>query len=433
MIAGIATGSTQIRQMPHFSVVIATFNAARWIVPTIHSALDQTYRDFEIIVVGDGCTDDTADVVASHFADSVRWTNLVRNSGGQSTPNNEGIRLARGTHIAYLGHDDIWSRRHLEQLAGVVRERDPDFAVSGAVFHGPPGSCYYQTTGLFDDPSAPEREFFPPSSFAHRRDLVDRIGFWRDPSELRAPADCEFLLRAVEHRCTFASTGTITVHKFAAGHRYLSYRFPSDLEQRQLLKRLAREGGEVVILDEIQRAIANGADHSSVRYMDFERFRAGELFRKNRGNKGLDAPPFVAIDGHRWLPVEPFPAGLDWYEVEERSLVGRFRWSGPNPNARYLVNVRLNGKARLRIHILAFAADDLANSLKVDIDEREAPFTCSRNPTGGYVLALDGLVGPVDDGLVLRFRLPRCARLHDDPGHRRAGLALRGIEIVPVE
>src|SRR4029077_8439814 len=158
-----------------------------------------------------------------------------------------------------------------------------------------------------------------------------------------------------------------------------------------------------------------------------------ELFRKNRGNKGLDAPPSAAIENHRWLPVEPFPAGLDWYEVEERWLVGRLRWSGPNPNARYLVNVRLNGKARLRIHILAFAADDLASSLKIEVDERDAPFVCTRDRTGGYVLALEGLVGPVDDGLVLRFRLPRCSRLLNDPGHRRAGLALRGIEIVPVE
>ena len=417
--------------MPHFSVVIAAYNAARWIVPTIRSALDQTYRDFEIIVVGDGCTDDTADVVATHFADSVRWTNLARNSGGQSTPNNEGIRLARGTHVAYLGHDDIWSRRHLEQLAGVVRECDPDFAVSGAIYHGPPGSCYYQTTGLFDDPSAPEREFFPPSSFAHRRDLVDRIGFWRDPNELRAPADCEFLLRAVEHRCTFASTRTITVHKFAAGHRYLSYRFPSDLEQRQLLERLARDGGEAEILDEIQRAITNGAEHSSVRYTDFAEFGAGELFRKNRGNKGLDVLPPTTVDRPRWFPAEPFPAGLDWYEIEERWLVGRLRWSGPNPNARYPVNVRLDGKARLRIHILAFAADDLASSLKIDVDERDAPFVCTHTPTGGYVFALQDPIGPIADGLVLRFRLPRCARLLSDP--RRAGLALRGIEIVPVE
>jgi hypothetical protein len=167
--------------------------------------------------------------------------------------------------------------------------------------------------------------------------------------------------------------------------------------------------------------------------MDFGRFGAGELFRKNRGNKGLDALPPTPVDRHRWLPVEPFPAGLDWHELEERSLVGRLRWSGPNPNARYLVNVRMDGKARLRIHILAFADDELATSLKVDVDDRDAPFAVTRNATGGYVLALEDPVGPVDGGLVLRFRLPRCSRLRNDARHRRVGLALRGIEIVPAE
>jgi hypothetical protein len=165
--------------------------------------------------------------------------------------------------------------------------------------------------------------------------------------------------------------------------------------------------------------------------MDFAQFDAGELFRKNRGNKGLDALPPTTVDRPRWLPVEPFPAGLDWHEIEERWPVGRLRWSGPNPNARYLVNVRLNGKARLRIHILAFAANDLASSLRIDVDERDAPFVCTHTPTGGYVIALDDPVGPIADSLILRFRLPRCARLLNDP--RRAGLALRGIEILPAE
>src|SRR6266480_1764706 len=107
--------------MPHFSVVIAAFNAARWIVPTVRSALDQTSADHEIIVIGDVCTDQTGEVLISNFGNAVRWKNLDHNSGGQSYPNNEGVRLSRGTHIAYLGHDDIWSPRHLELLAGVIR------------------------------------------------------------------------------------------------------------------------------------------------------------------------------------------------------------------------------------------------------------------------------------------------------------------------
>lgn len=418
--------------MAHFSVVIAAFNAAAWITHTIRSALDQTYRDYEIIVIGDGCTDQTGVILKSNFGESVTWKNLDRNSGGQSCPNNEGIRLSRGTHIAYLGHDDIWSPRHLERLAGVVLTINPDFAVSGAVYHGPPGSRYYNITGIFDDPRTAEKEFFPPSSFAHRRDVVDRIGFWRDPNLLRAPADCEFLLRAASQGCSFASTKAITVHKFAAGHRYLSYRFPSGLEQKRMLERLSAPGGEARVVEEIQKDIADGADNSPIRHGNFDRFAAGDLYRRNRRTKGLEKPPLVVVDKPRRLAVERFPAGLDWYELEDHPLHGAFRWSGPNPNPRYLLNVRLTGGFRLRIHVLAFADEDVADLLELDVDDRAVAFVRERSRAGTYILTVAPLPGPVADGLVLRFRLPHCVRLPNDPHHRRAGLALSSIEVVPV-
>jgi hypothetical protein len=418
--------------MPYFSIVIAAFNSASWIVPAVRSALDQTFVDHEIIVIGDGCTDRTGEILTSNFGNAIQWKNLERNTGGQSFPNNEGIRLSRGTHIAYLGHDDIWSPRHLEQLAGVIRARDPDFAVSGAVYHAPPGSRYYQTTGIFDDPRTAEREFFPPSSFAHRRDVVERIGFWRDPERIRAPADCEFLLRAAERGCSFASSKTITVHKFAAGHRFLSYRFPSGTEQQRLLERMHAPGGEARILEEIRRDIAEGADHPPIRYSGFDHLAPGELYRRNRRTKGLDKAPPILINGPRRLAVEPFPAGLDWYELEEHPILGFVRWSGPNPNPRYPVNVRLTGGFRLRIHVLAFADQGLAALLELDVNGREAAFIRKRNADGTYILAVETMDGPVGDGLVLRFRLPHCVRLRNDPRHRQAGLALSGIEVVPM-
>ena len=418
--------------MPHFSVVIAAFNAARWIVPTVRSALNQSYADYEIIVIGDGCTDQTGDILISNFGNAVRWKNLDRNSGGQSYPNNEGIRLSHGTHIAYLGHDDIWSPRHLEQLAGVMRTQKADFAVSGAVYHGPPGSRYYQITGIFDDPRTAEKEFFPPSSFAHRRDVVDRIGFWRDPSQLRAPADCEFLLRAAGLGCSFASTKTITVHKFAAGHRYLSYRFPSGKEQERMLDRLSAPGGEARILEEIQKDIADGADSPPIRYVSFDGVPAGDLYRRNRRAKGLDKTPPILVDRPRRLPVDRFAAGLDWYEPEEHPLHGSFRWSGPNPNPLYLLNVRLTGGFLLRIHVIAFAADDLAEVLKLDVNDRDVAFVRERDTAGTYVLMVAPVAGPVRDGLIVRFRLPHCVRLPNDRHHRRAGLALGSIDVVPL-
>ena len=415
-------------QTPSFSVAIAAFNAAEWIVPTVRSALDQTYPASEIIVIGDGCTDRTGEVLAANFGSAVRWVNLDRNSGGQSVPNNEAIARSRGTHVAYLGHDDIWSPRHLERVAEIVRAGNPDFAVSGAVYHGPAGSRFYQITGLFDDPRVAAEEFFPPSSFAHRRDVVDRIGSWREPDLLREPADCEFLLRAVARGCSFASTKTITVHKFAAGHRYLSYRYRSGVEQQRMLERLSSEEGEAQLLREIEADIAAGADHPPVRYLDFRAFDRGELYRRNRSAKGLDAGAPIRVDAPTRFPVQDFPAALDWHELERHPRYGPFRWSGPNPNPRYFLSVRLADTFLLRIHVLALADPSLAGTLRLEVNDREVPFTRTRSPTGMHVLTTATMAGSVEDGLVIRPCLARCVRL---PDGRRAGLALSAIEVVP--
>src|SRR5688572_8257735 len=75
---------------PSISVVIATYNRSRMLAYAIESVLRQTFTDWELIVVGDACTDDTAEVVARYVAADprVRFVNLERNWGEQSAPNN---------------------------------------------------------------------------------------------------------------------------------------------------------------------------------------------------------------------------------------------------------------------------------------------------------------------------------------------------------
>ena len=361
----------------------------------------------------------------------MRWENLHRNYGSQSYPNNEGIRLSRGTHVAYLGHDDIWSPQHLEKLAAVIRIADPDFAVSGAVYHTPPGSKYYQFTGIFDDPSTAEREFFPPSSLAHRREIIQKIGPWRDPRDISAPVDCEFLLRAAANGCSFASTKVITTHKFAAGHRYLSYRFPSLHEQERMLERLLLAGGETDVLREIEDDLADGAEAPPVHYFDFSRFAPGQLYREARQYKGLDRPPLLDVE--KALAIKPgtSPAALDWYAPEEHPVYGRFRWSGPNPNPLYLLPARIMGAFYLRIHVIAFADPGLVGTLKIELNDVPAALIVEPVDDGTYVLtARPGFVDPVTDGLKVCFRMPYSTRAPADPFRRRIGIAVGVIRIV---
>ena len=97
------------------SVVIPTFNYARFVGDAVESALGQTYPDLEVIVVDDGSTDDTQRML-KRFGSRIRY--VYQNNRGLSAARNTGIRLANGEWIALLDSDDVWHRQKTEvQLA----------------------------------------------------------------------------------------------------------------------------------------------------------------------------------------------------------------------------------------------------------------------------------------------------------------------------
>jgi glycosyltransferase involved in cell wall biosynthesis len=108
---------------PRVSVVIPAYNAARYIRETLDSVLAQTYRSLEIIVVDDGSTDQTRDLVLA-YGDRVRYV-WQPNSGGCSSPRNYGLRLASGEIVAFLDSDDLIAPERIETAVAVLTRR-PD-------------------------------------------------------------------------------------------------------------------------------------------------------------------------------------------------------------------------------------------------------------------------------------------------------------------
>ncbi len=94
--------------MTTVSVVIPTFNRRQWISATVESVLAQTFRDLEVIVVDDGSTDGSADMLDEAFGDRIRIERLPSNLG-RSTARNVGWALAKGEFVAFLDSDDLWS------------------------------------------------------------------------------------------------------------------------------------------------------------------------------------------------------------------------------------------------------------------------------------------------------------------------------------
>jgi hypothetical protein len=411
-------------------VVVAAYNSSDRIVPTLRSALAQTYARREVIVVGDGCTDDTGDVIRNNFGDRVRWINLKRNFGTQAGPNNRGIRAARGTHIAYLGHDDIWSPHHLAALAATIAASDPDFAVSGAIYHTPEGTDLYNVTGLFEDGSAAKTLFFPPSSFAHRRSVVEKIGMWGDPAQLRQAVDSDFLLRAAGAGCTFASTKRITVHKFAAGHRYLFYRFPSSREQAAMLEQLADPEFETRLITGILGRVAAGATILRPAYRHNTTAAPGEAYRAARSAKGLALTATLPVEQSTRLPLESGPAALDWRPLVNHPEFGPIRWSGPNPNPNYLLNARIGRRFALRIH-LAFGDAPVLPGMRLKVDGRDTDYQVDPvSPRRAVLTVRPELPLPVENGILLTFETYPPGAPRPDIAFPAERFALAGVDIV---
>jgi glycosyltransferase involved in cell wall biosynthesis len=108
---------------PRVSVLIAAYNAAAFLQPTLDSVLGQTFADFEVLVIDDGSRDDTAGVVRRTMDADPRVRLIVQENHGLSATRNHGIRAARGALIAFLDHDDLW---HPEKLAAQVAVLDAD-------------------------------------------------------------------------------------------------------------------------------------------------------------------------------------------------------------------------------------------------------------------------------------------------------------------
>ena len=108
------------------SVVVPAYNAERYIGGTLASVSSQTYGNLEIVVVDDGSTDGTRDVVRAHALNDPRVVLLEQANGGVAAARNAGIARARGDLVAPVDADDLWHPVKLERQAARLAEAGPD-------------------------------------------------------------------------------------------------------------------------------------------------------------------------------------------------------------------------------------------------------------------------------------------------------------------
>jgi glycosyltransferase involved in cell wall biosynthesis len=214
--------------MPGVSIVVPARNAGRTITAAIESVFAQTYRDFEVIVVDDGSSDDTAKRVAE-WGDQIVY--VYQANGGVACARREGIARARGRLVAFLDADDVWMPRKLErQVAYFAQFPTTGFVHSSALVTATPTATLRETV----DSSPLDCEADPPvnvlcdlfhgvvdidtATVMARRDVLDTVGGFDPHREMDADAWTLWLRIAARYPVGYMSV-PLSVHRLRISPR----------------------------------------------------------------------------------------------------------------------------------------------------------------------------------------------------------------------
>lgn len=125
------------QKSPVVSIVTPVYNVEKFIEETMDSVRAQTFEDWEMLLVEDGCKDNTVGVIEAYLERTgdtrIRLIRMEQN-GGAARARNRGVMEARGAYLTYLDADDLWEPQKLEHELTFLKERDAAFVFTGYEF-----------------------------------------------------------------------------------------------------------------------------------------------------------------------------------------------------------------------------------------------------------------------------------------------------------
>jgi glycosyltransferase involved in cell wall biosynthesis len=181
------------------SVIIPCFNAEKWIAEAIDSCLNQTYSAIEVIVIDDGSTDDSLDVI-KRYDGKITWESGPNRGGNHAR--NRGFALSKGDYIQYLDADDYLLPEKLERQVQFLEETAFDVVYGDwrHQYHLPNGDSYLEdikVTGTQPDllESLLADWWVSPACLLFKRSPITQVGGWDE--SLKAGQDRDFFLSIV--------------------------------------------------------------------------------------------------------------------------------------------------------------------------------------------------------------------------------------------
>ena len=245
---------------PTVSVVMAAYNHANFISQAISSVLSQSWQDFELIVIDDGSSDRTQEIVTG-FGDPVRY--IYQANQGQGGARNTGIANARGEYICFLDDDDLWLPNCLETVMAVLQPRPEVGALYAAcqVIDGE-GNPLPQIMSRVVEPgemyaALVEGGWFPPLVVTVRKSVLDDVG----PLDLslRGTDDWELWLRVASKHVFIGISDVVALYRMHGGGLSANTEHMLHDKLKAIAKHFGPEEGDPSTWPAIRRRAYGGA------------------------------------------------------------------------------------------------------------------------------------------------------------------------------
>jgi teichuronic acid biosynthesis glycosyltransferase TuaG len=204
--------------MIEVSVIMPAYNAMNYISESIESVVQQTYPHWELIIIDDGSTDKTKEIVAPYLTADCRIKYLWQPNGKQGKARNNGLRHANGKYVAFLDADDIWLPNKLHTQLKEIEEHRVDLVFSDAyIFESLPVDKFRKmntVTGLFKGKEAImqmlEINRIPILTVIVKKEALEKVGGFSEKEAIQNNEDYHLWLKLLLDGYTFYASPEIT-------------------------------------------------------------------------------------------------------------------------------------------------------------------------------------------------------------------------------
>lgn len=258
--------------MPFFTVIIPLYNKEKYIENAIKSILNQTFRDFELLIINDCSTDKSVEIATEFLSENVKIIHHEKNSGLAAT-RNTGIKKATSNYVTFLDADDLWKPHFLEKIYNLV-QNFPEARIFATNYeeiwgktikipHNGSESLSENFTGYVNFFKINLKQgIYNHGSVCLHKEVYEKVGFYNENIQLSQ--DLDFNIRANFH------------YKLAYDNSIqMSYFMQTDNQ----LTRSSIVNKSIPDYDLYEDWTKNNPDLK--KYLDFERYVLGKRLKKN--------------------------------------------------------------------------------------------------------------------------------------------------------